>query len=157
MENNYESYLNFKKNVEQFVICMNRGLGRYACDDGDYDSTINSVARVCSRELSLVLDENDLVDNHNEYDQEDSLYCDKVPRCHYVFPRNYTNTMIACVTTVTSGFIDTFGGYVGYIPNNLNNVPIFFLESISDKNYTHTCYEVSPLEANSSNIWYDRK
>ena len=157
MEKKHESYINFKNNVEQFIVHLNTILGNCAREDGDYDNIINSVARVCSQELSLILDENDLLDNHNYYVQEDSLYYDKVPRCHYVFPQNDTNTLIACVTTVTSGFIDTFGGYVGYIPNNLNNVPIFFLESISDKDYTHIYYQVSPLEATNSNIWYERK
>jgi hypothetical protein len=156
MEKNTE-VIKFKNNVEQFIIYLNKELASYAHEDGEYDSIINSVARVCSQEFSLILDENDLLDNHNYYVQEDSLYYDKVPRCHYVFPQNDTNTLIACVTTVTSGFIDTFGGYVGYIPNNLNNVPIFFLESISDKDYTHIYYQVSPLEATNSNIWYERK
>mgnify|MGYP001810371518 CR=1 FL=1 len=152
-----ESYINFKKNVEQFVIRLNQELisCAHAHEDGDYDSTINSVARVCSRELSLVLDEKDLLDNHENYEQQDPLYYGKVPRCHFIFPKN--DTMLACVTNVTDGFVDTFGGYVGYIPNNWSNVPLFFLESISDKDYTHTYYQVSPLETHNRNIWYDRK
>ncbi|APC25658.1 hypothetical protein BST79_gp145 [Only Syngen Nebraska virus 5] len=148
-------YIEFIKNIEDFIQHINKKLSDHVMKENDHDDIIDSIIIECQEVFSLTFDLRDLYGNHYKYEEEDPFFYGSVPRCHLIFPRNKSRNLIACVTTVTSGFDHNTGGYVGYVPTH-GNIPFFFLESIIDENGTQI-YSIHPAENKINNFWYERK
>lgn len=149
---------NFKNNVNTFIDIINEKLYVHKemnISENDYDKIVNSLVYDCSSNLPLYFDEDDLHDNHYDFDEEDPFYRRSVPRCRFIFLKNKSNSLVACITTVISGFENNIGGYVGYIPST-RNVPIFFLEDVTDSNL-RKYYVESPINLFNKRIFYEIK
>lgn len=154
----YTDINTFKNSVNTFIDNINEKLYNYSdfdISENEYDEIVNSLVHECSTNLSLYFDEDDLHGNHYDFDEEDPFYKGNVPRCRFIFLKNKSNSLVACITTVTSGFENNIGGYVGYIPSTMN-VPIFFLEDITDSNY-RKYYVESPVNLLNTRIFYEIK
>ena len=162
-------YINLKKKVHEYVSNVNELLRNYNFDtEEEYDEIIETMAQKCFKEIP---EENIESGGHCGYEEVNPLsYASNVPRWHSIEVYNNTRTMIAHLTTVTNDYEKDYGAVVGFLPNNINKSPCFFLEKISDwddtlttlidmYNYadspSHIYYKVSPAK-NPDNVWYER-
>ena len=160
-------YINFKKNVYEYISSINEILRNYSLDtEEEYDEIIEYMARKCPGGFP---DENIEPGGHCDYEEINPLsYSSNVPRWHSIELYNSTRTMVAYLTTVTNDYEEGYGAVVGFLPNNINKSPCFFLEKISgwDETLTtfldmcnyadsHIYYKGSTLK-NPDNIWYER-
>jgi hypothetical protein len=148
-------YIKFKKNVYDYISSINEILHNYNLDtEEEYDEIIETMSQKCSKRFS---EENIESGGHCDYEEVNPLsYASNVPRWHSIDLYNNTRTMIAHLTTVTNDYEKGYGAVVGFLPNNINKSPCFFLEKITDwNNSKHIYCKISPMK-NPYNVWYER-
>jgi hypothetical protein len=80
----YEDINTFKNSVNTFIDNINEKLyGHKESDksENEYDEIVNSLVYDCSSNLPLCFDEDELHDNHYDFEKEDPFYKGSVPRC----------------------------------------------------------------------------